>query len=672
MNIFQETMPKFASEASTIIEDEIKSQLNTLNIIASLEVMEGLNNSDADISLIQSVLSRELERAGHKQILLADKQGKVIYNNGVIDDFKTEDIKDNIFFRNALTGENVVSDPMFDEDGTSVIIVYAVPINVNLETVGVLIAIRDGLELSDFANRIQYGKTGEAFIINSQGKVIAHGNKNLMIDMIKTFAADTVSSASARGFSGAGEEGSDVNSSATSLVAEEDNINGNSGFRGFYEAQMKMTQGEMGFDEYEYNGIPKVIGFAPIEGRGWSVGVAVDKEEALAGLSELRNVFLLISLIFILAGFVVAYFIGRSISKPIIDLTLQCNTMSEGNFTKTMGQKYTKRHDEIGNLARGFSKINENVSKIVQNVISETKNMSSAIEITGNSMAELTKKIESMSDVIKQLSSEIQETSAMAEEMNATSEEIETLIDVISNKAQEGAESAGEVNKKADELKVNALNSQRSARDILLSVDEKLRGAIEDSKAVEKVSVLADVILKISSQTNILALNAAIEASQAGESGKGFAVVAEEIRKLAENSKRIAGEIQELINQVVGSVKNLSASSRQVLDFLDNKVVKDYDMLVKTGNQYSQDAQLIDSMMREFSGSSEQLYTSANTMVKAINDVAEAANNGAYNIAVMAEEANMVVEAANEVLKQTGVVSSSSSKLSKLVSIFKV
>lgn len=665
-------MPKFASEASTIIEDEIKSQLNTLNIIASLEVMEGLNNSDADISLIQSVLSRELERAGHKQILLADKQGKVIYNNGVIDDFKTEDIKDNIFFRNALTGENVVSDPMFDEDGTSVIIVYAVPINVNLETVGVLIAIRDGLELSDFANRIQYGKTGEAFIINSQGKVIAHGNKNLMIDMIKTFAADTVSSASARGFSGAGEEGSDVNSSATSLVAEEDNINGNSGFRGFYEAQMKMTQGEMGFDEYEYNGIPKVIGFAPIEGRGWSVGVAVDKEEALAGLSELRNVFLLISLIFILAGFVVAYFIGRSISKPIIDLTLQCNTMSEGNFTKTMGQKYTKRHDEIGNLARGFSKINENVSKIVQNVISETKNMSSAIEITGNSMAELTKKIESMSDVIKQLSSEIQETSAMAEEMNATSEEIETLIDVISNKAQEGAESAGEVNKKADELKVNALNSQRSARDILLSVDEKLRGAIEDSKAVEKVSVLADVILKISSQTNILALNAAIEASQAGESGKGFAVVAEEIRKLAENSKRIAGEIQELINQVVGSVKNLSASSRQVLDFLDNKVVKDYDMLVKTGNQYSQDAQLIDSMMREFSGSSEQLYTSANTMVKAINDVAEAANNGAYNIAVMAEEANMVVEAANEVLKQTGVVSSSSSKLSKLVSIFKV
>ncbi|HHW30581.1 MAG TPA: methyl-accepting chemotaxis protein [Clostridiaceae bacterium] len=670
INIFKETMPKFALEASIVIQNEIQNQLNTLSIIASLEVMEVLNEPDGDLSYVSSVLSREFNRAGHKRMILANRQGSVLYDSGSSGDI--HNLNENVYFNRALEGENVVSDPMFDEDGVSVIIVYAVPVKINGEIAGALIAIRDGLELSEFANRIEYGESGEAFIINSQGKTIAHGNKNLMIEMIKTFAADTVSSATTRGFSGEEEERSDVATSATSLLVRDDGSGDKTGFRGFYEALEQMVQGKTGFEEYEYKGIQKVLGFAPIEGRGWSIGVAVDKEEALSGLSELRRVSLFVSLIFLFIGFVVAYFIGKSISKPIIDLTKQCSIMSEGNFTKMMGEKYTRRRDELGDLARGFNKINVNVSKIVKNVISETSNMSSAIEIADKSMSDLTREIEYVSDIIQQLSSEIQETSAMAEEMNATSVEIETSIDSISNKVQEGVESAEGVSKRADELKNNALDSQKSARDILLNVDEKLREAIEKSKAVEKISVLADVISKISTQTNILALNASIEASRAGDTGKGFAVVAEEIRKLAEHSKKTANEIQELINQVVDSVQNLSTNSRQVLDFLESKVVKDYDMLVKTGIQYSQDAQFIDSMMKEFSEASEKLYISVNNIVKAISDVAEAANEGASNISEMANEVSMIVKAANEVLEQTHVVSSSSSKLSELVSIFKV
>lgn len=78
----------------------------------------------------------------------------------------------------------------------------------------------------------------------------------------------------------------------------------------------------------------------------------------------------------------------------------------------------------------------------------------------------------------------------------------------------------------------------------------KLREAIENARAVERISILSDAILEIASRTNLLSLNATIEAAQAGEAGRGFAVVAEEIRNLAENSRKTASEIQKVTQQV--------------------------------------------------------------------------------------------------------------------------
>lgn len=260
----------------------------------------------------------------------------------------------------------------------------------------------------------------------------------------------------------------------------------------------------------------------------------------------------------------------------------------------------------------------------------------------------------------------------MAEEMNATTSEIENAIESIAQKAQQGAESANEVSRRARELKQNAEESRRNAQNIRSNNSARLREAIEKAKAVERIHLLSDAILEIATQTNLLALNASIEAAQAGESGRGFAVVAEEIRKLAENSKDTATEIQNVTHQVLESVQHLSECSEQVLNFLDDKVAKDYDMLVQTGDQYNKDAHMIDDMVAEFSATSQQLYASVQSIIKAINDVSQAAVDGASDTMDMANETSLVASRANEVLEQVKAVKESADRLMETVSVFKV
>jgi len=696
VGVLKETMPKVATEASLTIEDSIQNQLNTLNIIASLDYMNILNEPGADNSRVRAIMSDEVKRSGHRQMILVDKKGKALFDDGTV-----ADLSSNPIFEKALSGEEFVTEPMLDNKGEGIIMVYAVPVKINGEIAGVLMAVRDGLELSQFAERIKFGKTGEAFIINSQGRTIAHADKNILLEIIKiarskvssesadtsttdaissstvssdaissatvsSQTSDTVSSATVRDDENGTKENTSSQSKDTGSVAQE------LGFEGFSEVQKQMTEGKRGFGEYKFHGVSKVSGYAPLEKYGWAIAIAVDKEEMLSGLAELKRTFLLISFIFLLTGFEVAYFIGKGISTPITHLSNECNIMYNGDFSRVMKEKYTKRSDEIGDLARAFNNINVKVSRIIRNVIEEASSVGKAIKNVDEHMSALTSQINFMSGIISKLSSKMNENSATAEEMNATSNEIEGAIDSIASETQHSAETAGEVSKRAEKLKATAVDSQKRAQEIRLDVAVKLRKAIEQSKAVERIQVLSDAILDISSKTNLLALNAAIEASHAGSAGTGFAVVAEEIKKLAENSKQTVNESKEVTKLIIESVQVLSESAEQVLGFLEDKVVKDYDMLAVTGEQYNNDAQLLNEMVTNLSATTQQLYASIQTMAKAINDVAVASEEGASETSDLANEAAVIVERTNEVLKKTNDVNKSADRLLELVSIFKV
>lgn len=308
--------------------------------------------------------------------------------------------------------------------------------------------------------------------------------------------------------------------------------------------------------------------------------------------------------------------------------------------------------DEIGSISQSFNKVLESLQAIMISIKEEADHVLEASSSMSTEMNSLDVSIEEISATTEEISAGMEETAAASEEMNATSEEIESAVEAIATRAQEGAVSAGEIRDRANSLKTVAIASQKKATEIYRNTRADLLDAIEQSRSVDKIGELSESIMDITEQTNLLALNSAIEAARAGEAGKGFAVVAGEIKKLADDSKNTALEIQNIIGTVVSSVQNLANSSQEILEFINNQVVSDYDMLVETGNKYSGDTEMVENLVNELSATSEELLASIHTMIRAIGEVNNATNDSAAGITDIATGSTEMLNMSKEMVSQ--------------------
>jgi len=167
-------------------------------------------------------------------------------------------------------------------------------------------------------------------------------------------------------------------------------------------------------------------------------------------------------------------------------------------------------------------------------------------------------------------------------------------------------------------------------------------------------------------------LNAAIEAARAGESGKGFAVVADEIRKLAEESKTSVSRIQEVTIEVLSVVNALSSSSMEIMDFIDQKVLGDYESLVQTSERYNDLSKVINDIVTEFSSTSEELLASIHNMVHAITQISSSASEEAIGITNIAEKAENIVNMTENVVNLANSSNEKSKSLVNIVKQFKI
>ncbi len=363
--------------------------------------------------------------------------------------------------------------------------------------------------------------------------------------------------------------------------------------------------------------------------------------------------------ILIVTAILVLIVAHRIIVMPIQKIAQVINGMIEdihnnrGNLTERVP---VQTKDEIAMLAAGVNEFLDILQDVIGGVIScsdeinrQQLHVNEVVEVTNQNAGDT-------SAMMEELAASMEEVSATVSYVSDNTREAEASVGDMVDQAVNGTKFAEEIRSRAEELRKLAQESRATADGMIKEFDVSLNASIEDSKQIEKIGNLTADILSIASKTNLLALNASIEAARAGEAGKGFAVVADEIRQLADNSKQTAGNIQQISAGVVAAVMTLAENAGNLVKFINERVLPDYEILERTGEQYLNDSITIDRMMGEMRDSMENIggmmrsvAESNENITNNVRESAQGVGGVVNNTAALAENMKGIVEALNQV-----------------------
>ena len=327
--------------------------------------------------------------------------------------------------------------------------------------------------------------------------------------------------------------------------------------------------------------------------------------------------------------------------------------------------------DEIGQMAEGINSFMGQLQSIMRELKTESANMEQSAKVITNQIIESNESASSVSAATEQMAASMEEISATLGQLSDGSTNVLEEIKSMDGGVQNGVGLVQDIKERANKMHTTTLNSKEKTGRTILQIRETLQAALEESRSVQKINEMTQEILSITSQTNLLSLNASIEAARAGEAGKGFAVVADEIRGLADSSAEAANNIQVISALVTDAVEKLAKNAEEMLQFVDEEVMKDYDNFVDIVEQYKKDADSVDEILSGVAANTSDISATMAAMNTGIGDISTAVEENAKGITNVADSAVSLVEAMSEIQTETERNQQISQRLNNEVNRFK-
>ncbi len=617
---------RYAGEINTWIENEKMLAEGAANSI------EAAGNKDD--AFIQSVMDTYSE--GREELLnlyCGTKDSKFIQSNQDAEIPEGYDPVQRGWYQQAAEKKTtIVTDPYWDVLTKQMCTTIASPVYIEGELAAVIGLDVTLATVTDLTGSINYEEGVYGFLVDSSGQYVAHKNK-------------------------------DYEPKEESAVKVADIMPGLADLMGDTEHGVVKRE--------DYDGRECYFALSVIEGSSWKLGVVVPTANVLNSLTAMFVVAIVVALVVIvLVTVFMAGLIGRMLA-PIQML----KQFASGDFSEnTVSEKGIPKEykDETEQIHRATSEVKQQIRGIILSTKEEAESIGTIAEGTSTEMAVLTQGISDILSSVVQVMKQTTEANELAENIKITGQELGVLVEDVAKKAGEAAEQSSDIMSRAGKQHENSERSEREAVSLYSETKTELERAIADSQRVRDIDTLTEEILSISSQTNLLALNASIEAARAGEAGKGFAVVADEIRQLADNSREAVDKIRQVTEDVVQNVSVLSGRSREVLEFMNEKVMKDYQGMTELARMYKQDAVFYSGISGDLGTASRQMSASMEGINASLQSIAALVGEIKVYMQSMEQSAQSSNENSNAVLEKMEELFRLSELLNQTVASFKV
>ena len=372
-------------------------------------------------------------------------------------------------------------------------------------------------------------------------------------------------------------------------------------------------------------------------------GNATALEQARSSAKEIyhntMSTMYILFVVVLVMGIYIGVFTTKTIIRPLritrehLDQIIKDIEDGKGDLTERFE---IHQDDEISKIVKGLNIFIEKLQQIMQQIQYSAVQIGASSETVASKIQVADGHVSDTSATMEELAASMEEVSVTIDDITARMGEVKDNVSSIAEQTNQSFTYVGQLKEKANTMKQRAVESKLNTNEMVEKINHSLGEAIENSRQVDQINQLTGHILEIASQTNLLALNASIEAARAGEAGSGFAVVAEEIRVLADNSRKTANDIKEISGSVTEAVSNLANHATEMLDYVNQKILQDYDIVVNFNDQYAVDSNNINDRMLTLQQNTEalnQVVTQIADAVSGVRTTIEESADGVANVA---------------------------------------